>query len=207
MAAHQDSVVVMVMQTTSSLRPAAVPCNHTASPCLTPVRRSLFPHQTTKLPPANTSADDSLAPVPPPIRRPALSEREVEVLVDRQRLRREHEHREGREGVADRAQGRVRQRTGQVDVADLAGEARGQRGQGDRHGGLLGAGARAARADSAETNAKDLATEVAQRRGSVEGVNLDEELANLTLYQQAYNASARLISAAQDMMDALMAIR
>lgn len=73
---------------------------------------------------------------------------------------------------------------------------------------MLGlAGARAARADSAETNAKDLATEVAQRRGSVEGVNLDEELANLTLYQQAYNASARLISAAQDMMDALMAIR
>lgn len=68
-------------------------------------------------------------------------------------------------------------------------------------------GARAQRADSAETSAKDLAAEVAQRRGSVEGVNLDEELANLTLYQQAYNASARLISAAQDMMDALMAIR
>ena len=69
------------------------------------------------------------------------------------------------------------------------------------------AGSRAARADSAETSARDLAVEVAQRRGSVEGVNLDEELAQLTLYQQAYNASARLISAAQEMMDALMAIR
>lgn len=69
------------------------------------------------------------------------------------------------------------------------------------------AGSRAARADSAEASAKDLATEVAQRRGSVEGVNLDEELAQLTLYQQAYNASARLVSAAQDMMDALMSIR
>ncbi|MET0546361.1 MAG: flagellar hook-associated protein FlgK [Caulobacterales bacterium] len=69
------------------------------------------------------------------------------------------------------------------------------------------AGSRAARADAAEVAAKDLTTDVAARRGSVDGVNLDEDLANLTLYQQAYNASARLIQAAQDMMDTLLSIR
>jgi flagellar hook-associated protein 1 FlgK len=72
---------------------------------------------------------------------------------------------------------------------------------------MLGlAGSRAKRAEEAETSATDLNAEVAQRRSAVEGVNLDEELANLTLYQQAYNASARLIAAAQDMMDTLLAI-
>ena len=38
------------------------------------------------------------------------------------------------------------------------------------------------------------------------GVNLDQELVNLTTYQQAYSASARLITATQDMFTALMNI-
>ena len=33
---------------------------------------------------------------------------------------------------------------------------------------------------------------------------MDQELINLTTYQQAYNASARLITAAKDMMDTLL---
>jgi flagellar hook-associated protein 1 len=37
-----------------------------------------------------------------------------------------------------------------------------------------------------------------------EGVNLDEELVLMTTYQQAFNASARLIQAAKDMYDTLM---
>ena len=47
-------------------------------------------------------------------------------------------------------------------------------------------------------------TEADTRRQAVEGVNLDEELVNLTTYQQAYSASARLVQAAKDMYDTLL---
>ena len=33
---------------------------------------------------------------------------------------------------------------------------------------------------------------------------MDEELANMTIYQQSYNASARLIQAAKEMTDTLL---
>ncbi|OYX79748.1 MAG: hypothetical protein B7Y85_07730, partial [Brevundimonas sp. 32-68-21] len=36
------------------------------------------------------------------------------------------------------------------------------------------------------------------------GVNMDEELVNMTTFQQAYNASARLIQASKDMYDTLI---
>jgi flagellar hook-associated protein 1 FlgK len=49
-----------------------------------------------------------------------------------------------------------------------------------------------------------LLTEATNRRSSAEGVNLDEELVNLTTFQQAYSASGRLIQAAKDMFDTLM---
>jgi len=45
--------------------------------------------------------------------------------------------------------------------------------------------------------------EAINRRQSVEGVNLDEELVRLTTYQQAYTASARMIQAAKDLFDVL----
>jgi flagellar hook-associated protein 1 FlgK len=38
------------------------------------------------------------------------------------------------------------------------------------------------------------------------GVNLDEELANMVIYQNAYNASARLINTAREMFDTLLSI-
>ncbi len=64
------------------------------------------------------------------------------------------------------------------------------------------------RAASAAEDALDAAasvkTEADTRRSSVEGVNLDEELINLTTYQQAFNASARLITASQDLYDTLI---
>ncbi len=47
-------------------------------------------------------------------------------------------------------------------------------------------------------------TEARQRQASHEGVNLDEELVNLTTYQQAFNASARMIQAAKDLYDTLL---
>lgn len=62
-------------------------------------------------------------------------------------------------------------------------------------------------ARAAEETANDLEslrTDIEARRGEVQGVNLDEELATMLIYQQAYNASARLISTAQELYDALM---
>ena len=47
-------------------------------------------------------------------------------------------------------------------------------------------------------------TEANSRLQSVTGVNLDQELVNLTTYQQAYSASARLVTASQDMFTALL---
>lgn len=38
------------------------------------------------------------------------------------------------------------------------------------------------------------------------GVNLDEELANMTIFQNAYNASARLVQAVDEMFDTLLSI-
>jgi flagellar hook-associated protein 1 FlgK len=71
-------------------------------------------------------------------------------------------------------------------------------------GGSLGEQASAA--DSANTAATSVQTETQTRLQSVEGVNLDEELVNLTTYQQAYNASARLVQASKDMINTLLDI-
>jgi flagellar hook-associated protein 1 FlgK len=62
---------------------------------------------------------------------------------------------------------------------------------------------KAAAAESRKDAAEAVAIEVDTQRQSQEGVNLDEELINLTTYQQAFNASARLIQATKDMFDVL----
>ena len=62
---------------------------------------------------------------------------------------------------------------------------------------------KAASATSRKEAAESVQTEVNAQRQSQEGVNLDEELVNLTTYQQAFNASARLIQATKDMFDVL----
>jgi flagellar hook-associated protein 1 FlgK len=61
-------------------------------------------------------------------------------------------------------------------------------------------------ATSRKEAADSVKTEVDAQRQSQEGVNLDEELVNLTTYQQAFNASARLIQATKDMFDILTQI-
>lgn len=63
---------------------------------------------------------------------------------------------------------------------------------------------RAAAAATAQSSAAAVASEAVTRRSAVEGVNLDQELTSMTTYQQAYNASARLIQTARDMFDALL---
>lgn len=65
-------------------------------------------------------------------------------------------------------------------------------------------GSRASMAKNNANSAQALAQEATARRTAVEGVNLDEELVLMTTYQQAFNASARMIQAAKDMYDTLI---
>ncbi len=68
-------------------------------------------------------------------------------------------------------------------------------------GGAIGRQAEAA--DTRMKSAQSVSTEATARRQSVEGVNLDEELVRLTTYQQAFNASARMIQATKELFDVL----
>jgi len=64
-------------------------------------------------------------------------------------------------------------------------------------------------ADRVGTLAKDrkfLVDEIQTRRDTVSGVNLDEELANMIVYQNAFNAAARLITTTNQMFDTLLSI-
>lgn len=65
-------------------------------------------------------------------------------------------------------------------------------------------GGKAAAVKNRSDTAAALATEASARQTAYEGVNLDEELVLMTTYQQAFNASARLIQAANDMYDTLL---
>ncbi len=67
-------------------------------------------------------------------------------------------------------------------------------------------GLRAASAQGALDVANGLVSAADERRLSVEGVNLDEELIKLTQFQQSYNAASRLIQTAQELTDILLSI-
>ena len=75
----------------------------------------------------------------------------------------------------------------------------------DRYAELVGdAGTRSQSAKSAADMSARLADEAERARSEVSGVNLDEEAARLLQFQQAYQASAKVISAANDMFRALL---
>ena len=59
-------------------------------------------------------------------------------------------------------------------------------------------------AQNREAASRAVVEDLAFRQGAVSGVNLDEELAKLVLYQQAYNVSARLISITNDLFTELV---
>jgi flagellar hook-associated protein 1 FlgK len=59
-------------------------------------------------------------------------------------------------------------------------------------------------AEEERVNRVNVKEEVTARRNATEGVNLDEELANMMIFQQAYNASARIMTVAQEMYDTLL---
>ncbi len=62
----------------------------------------------------------------------------------------------------------------------------------------------AADAERAADNRSVLVDDLSARRSAVSGVNLDEELSRLTLYQQSYAASARILAVVDEMLDELM---
>lgn len=64
-------------------------------------------------------------------------------------------------------------------------------------------GSRSSTAETQRLTTEAVSKEVNTRRQSVEGVNIDEELVRLTTYQQAFNASARMIQAAKELFDVL----
>ena len=73
--------------------------------------------------------------------------------------------------------------------------------------GILGNAALLAdQLDRRLTATQSLREEIETRSNEVSGVNLDEELAQMIVFQNSYNASARLIAAAQEMLDTLMAV-
>ncbi|MBT3787890.1 MAG: flagellar hook-associated protein FlgK [Alphaproteobacteria bacterium] len=64
----------------------------------------------------------------------------------------------------------------------------------------------AAIAESIKDDRAALSGELEARLIGESGVNLDEELANMILYQNAYNGAARLITTAREMFDTLLRI-
>ncbi|MWV46606.1 flagellar hook-associated protein FlgK [Paenibacillus sp. HJL G12] len=53
-------------------------------------------------------------------------------------------------------------------------------------------------------NAQVLTTQVDQRRQSVSGVSLDEEMSNMIMFQHAYSAAARVMTTFDEMLDKLI---
>tara|TARA_Y100000052_G_scaffold26426_1_gene31320 strand:- start:18106 stop:20202 length:2097 start_codon:yes stop_codon:yes gene_type:complete len=66
------------------------------------------------------------------------------------------------------------------------------------------AGSRASLMENRADAALALRGEAEARRASAEGVNLDEEMVRMTVYQQSYSAASRLIQASKDMYDVLL---
>jgi len=71
---------------------------------------------------------------------------------------------------------------------------------------LAKSGLDAARSESLQADRSALAEVLNEKYLENAGVNMDEELANLIIYQNAYNAAARVITTARDMYDILLNI-
>ena len=65
-------------------------------------------------------------------------------------------------------------------------------------------GSDVASAQNAQTTSQSLLTAISNQRQSISGVSLDEEMTNLIQYQQAYQASARVMSTINDTFSSLL---
>lgn len=71
---------------------------------------------------------------------------------------------------------------------------------------LADTGQRAAAARTFASNNKALFQEVEGRLANERGVSLDEELSNMMVFQQSYNAAARMVTTAKELYDTLLSI-
>lgn len=65
-------------------------------------------------------------------------------------------------------------------------------------------GVEAEKANNTTANQETLVNYLQERQNSVSGVNLDEELANMLKYENAYKASSRFLTAFDEMLDTLI---
>jgi len=68
-------------------------------------------------------------------------------------------------------------------------------------------GQKLASANNQLSDQQSVQTMLLQQRDSVSGVSLDEELTNLTKFQKAFQASARLVSTVDDMLDTIISMK
>lgn len=71
---------------------------------------------------------------------------------------------------------------------------------------LSDAASRASQASTAEQDSAAQKTASAKQLQDFQGVNLDEELANLVVYQNSYTAAARLVTTTRDLYDTLLGL-
>lgn len=71
---------------------------------------------------------------------------------------------------------------------------------------LADLGSRASLTDSKMKDNQALSDELNRKSSDISGVNLDEELANMVIFQNAYSASARLLNTAKEMFDSILRI-
>jgi flagellar hook-associated protein 1 len=64
-----------------------------------------------------------------------------------------------------------------------------------------------ATANSQITDQQTVQQMLEQQRASISGVSLDEEMANLSIYQRAYQASARLMTVVDQLLETLVNVR
>ena len=71
---------------------------------------------------------------------------------------------------------------------------------------LANLGLRALLVENAMTDNQALSEELTRKSSDISGVNLDEELGNMIIYQNAYSASARMLSTAKELFDTILRI-
>lgn len=71
---------------------------------------------------------------------------------------------------------------------------------------LANLGLRAALAENNMADNQALSEELNRKSSDISGVNLDEELGNMIIFQNAYSASARLLNTAKEMFDTILQI-
>jgi flagellar hook-associated protein 1 len=71
---------------------------------------------------------------------------------------------------------------------------------------LADTGQRASQTQAFAASNMSLFAEVEARQANERGVSLDEELSNMMIYQQSYNAAARMVTTAKEIYDVLLSI-